>query len=483
VSLRARILLAFAAGLFLGFGLFGFWVGDRLRDSYAQSVEETMVDVSQLLAALVEEQSRIEPARATEALARLFASYKTRAFSARIFDLKKDTPALDVYVTDARGIVLFSSATPADVGRDFSRWRDVRLTLDGSYGSRSTRRDPADRRTSVFYVGAPIRDSQGRIIGSLSVVKERASIAGIVEGAVRKMLWLGLLVLALTLAMGGLLFQWITLPLGRLEAYVRSVSAGREAPLPRLAGREIASLGHAFEEMRIAVAGKREIERMTQALSHEMKSPLSAIEGAAELLQEPDMDSAPRARFLANIVGESRRARAILERLLQIASLEARPALDHREGVRLDVAAEAARDGLLGVYSARHVRLSLQPGPPAAVTGDPFLIQQCVRNLIENAIEFSPEGAEVRVRIEAAPREIAVVVEDDGPGIPAFARERIFEKFFSLERPHSGRKGSGLGLSFVKEVMARHGGRVTLESPSSEQGGTRATLRFPTSDF
>jgi len=71
-------------------------------------------------------------------------------------------------------------------------------------------------------------------------------------------------------------------------------------------------------------------------------------------------------------------------------------------------------------------------------------------------------------------------VEDDGSGVPDFAQGRIFDKFFSLERPSTGRKGSGLGLSFVKEVMALHGGRVRLESPLSERGGTRVRLVFST---
>jgi two-component system sensor histidine kinase CreC len=112
------------------------------------------------------------------------------------------------------------------------------------------------------------------------------------------------------------------------------------------------------------------------------------------------------------------------------------------------------------------------------VLGDPFLVQQCVRNLLQNAIEFSPDGAEVRLRIEPSDGEVQLVVEDDGPGVPDFAKERIFDKFFSLERPSTGRKGSGLGLSFVKEVMALHGGRVRLESPLSERGGTRVRLAF-----
>src|SRR5262245_37798586 len=255
-----------------------------------------MIDVSQLLAELVEREAAGAGVPSTAALERLFASYKARPFVARIYDVEKRGAALDVYVTDARGTVLYSSANRAEVGRDFSLWRDVKLTLEGRYGSRATRLDPADHTTSVFYIGAPIHDATGKIVGCLSVIKHRQSVTAMIEESVRRLAWLGLLAMALTAGMGALLFQWISVPIARLEGYVRSISAGRQAPLPPLRGGEIESLGRAFDEMRVAVEGKKEIERMAQALSHELKSPLSAIQGAAELLQEAEVPPAQKER-------------------------------------------------------------------------------------------------------------------------------------------------------------------------------------------
>jgi two-component system sensor histidine kinase CreC len=140
---------------------------------------------------------------------------------------------------------------------------------------------------------------------------------------------------------------------------------------------------------------------------------------------------------------------------------------------------EAARDGLLGLHTPRRMTVSLKGGESVSVDGDPFLIQQAVRNVLQNAIEFSPVEAEVRVSIEESGLEARILVEDDGAGVPEFAQARLFEKFFSLERPSTGRKGSGLGLSFVQEVMTLHGGRVVVESPMSPRGGTCLTLSFP----
>ena len=117
------------------------------------------------------------------------------------------------------------------------------------------------------------------------------------------------------------------------------------------------------------------------------------------------------------------------------------------------------------------------------VRGERFLLVQAVVNLVQNAIEFSPTGGRVTVRIEPCDgdqdgmREVRVVIDDQGPGVPEFARERIFERFYSLPRPDGGRKSTGLGLGFVREIAALHGGSVTVDNRA--EGGVRAVLRVP----
>lgn len=114
-------------------------------------------------------------------------------------------------------------------------------------------------------------------------------------------------------------------------------------------------------------------------------------------------------------------------------------------------------------------------GEAVLVRGERFLLARAVANLVQNAVDFSPKGGRVHVAVRReAERVVAVVVEDDGPGVPEFARERIFERFYSLPRPHSGRKSSGLGLSFVREVADLHEGSVRVENRA--EGGARATL-------
>jgi two-component system sensor histidine kinase CreC len=108
--------------------------------------------------------------------------------------------------------------------------------------------------------------------------------------------------------------------------------------------------------------------------------------------------------------------------------------------------------------------------------GERFLVRHAVQNLLQNALEFTPVGGRIEVSVRSAGDAVYVECADSGPGVPDYALERIFERFYSLPRPESGRKSSGLGLPFVKEVATLHGGWVTLEN--RPQGGARAILRL-----
>jgi two-component system sensor histidine kinase CreC len=109
--------------------------------------------------------------------------------------------------------------------------------------------------------------------------------------------------------------------------------------------------------------------------------------------------------------------------------------------------------------------------------GDPFLLRQLLGNLLDNAIDFSPPGGAVELRIGRAGDQLRIEVMDRGPGLPDFALERAFERFYSLPRPGDGARSSGLGLNFVAEIAKLHGGSVALGN--REGGGAVATVSLP----
>jgi two-component system sensor histidine kinase CreC len=111
------------------------------------------------------------------------------------------------------------------------------------------------------------------------------------------------------------------------------------------------------------------------------------------------------------------------------------------------------------------------------VQGDAFLLAQALGNLVHNAIDFTPAGGTVAMRIRAEAGQAVVAVEDTGSGVPDYALAQVFDRFYSLPRPDTGRKSSGLGLSIVREVARLHRGEATLENRT--EGGARAVLTLP----
>jgi two-component system sensor histidine kinase CreC len=462
MKIRTRIILSFALIVGVGFYFLVHHILRELRPRYLEAVEEALVDQANILAALVESQIQDEKIPIA-GLRTGLQQAAARRFEARIYRLTKTQVEERIYVTDDKGIVLFDSQGGKEEGRDFSRWRDVYLTLQGSYGARTTRLEPSDPRTSVLHVAAPLR-RQGKIVGVLIVSKPTTNINFFLETARPQILIAGGIAAVAVIVLGTLLSLWVTRPIQKLTAYAQAVRDGRPAILPDVGGSEMRVMGEALEEMREALEGKKYVEHYVQSLTHELKSPLAALQGAAELLNE-EMPMEDRRRFLANIRKEAERMSQIVDRMLKLASLEARRGLGPTEQVDLASLAGEAVSRLRPTWEKKGLKISID-AMDCPTVGERFLLEEALGNLLQNAIDFSPPQGTIRIAVRATPEGARVAVEDEGPGIPDFAREKIFERFFSLPHPDTGEKSTGLGLSFVREIAALHGGRIRGENRS-----------------
>ena len=254
----------------------------------------------------------------------------------------------------------------------------------------------------------------------------------------------------------------------------------RRLDLGLLGRRVIGAVGAAFNEMRDAIAGRHYVADYVQTLTHELKSPLSAIRGAAELLREPGMPEADRQRFIANVARETQRIQELVDRMMELTALERRRTLGPTETVALRPLLQELAGSAEAAGAPRHLRVVLDDGSDASVDGDALLLRRAVGNLLDNAIDFSPDGGTITLALTRKGRRVDISVRDQGPGIPEFAGSKVFEKFFSLARPHNQRKSTGLGLAFVKEIAQLHSGRVTLRN--ADGGGAVAALSLPCAD-
>ncbi len=474
---RTRIFVGILLVYALGVGLLMYRLLADIDPRYRESAEESLVETAHLLAAQVEQHSSAGLLDA-EPLRPVFRSLYARSFSARIFGFEKTGVELQALVIGRDGIVVFDSLGQRE-GEDFSQWRDVRGALAGEYRARTTPKIPGDELSSVMYVSAPVR-SGGEIVGVVSVGKPVQSLNQFVSAARRKTMIVGATSVAAVLVLALILSLWLVRPFGLIADYARYVRSQRSFSLPRLGRRALGTLGAAYDEMRDALAGRHYVADYVQTLTHELKGPLSAIRGAAELIQEPGMPEADRQRFSANIGRETQRIQELVDRMMELAALEQQRRLPKVEPVALrplleELAASAEASG-----AARGLRIELTAGAPAWVEGEAFLLRRAVGNLLANALEFSPDGGVVRIELAAQRRSVDVIVRDQGPGIPDYADERVFEKFYSLARPGTNKKSTGLGLPFVKEIAELHHGRVTLRNGVG--GGAVATLSLPLID-
>ncbi len=479
MNIGLRILLGYFLIVAIAALLLGRVFVQQVKPGVRQAMEDTLVDTANVLAELAADDllaGKMDSGRFAQRLRAL----RGRDIGARIWGFPKRDASYRVTVTDARGIVVFDS-DGRDVGRDNSRWNDVHRTLRGQYGARSTRDDPADDASSVMYVAAPVRDARGRIAGVLTVSKPNRAIAPFIARSQDVILRWGFVLLGSALLIGLLAAWWLSRQLGGLRRYADAVTAGERATLPsrgveKPAG-EFADLGRALETMRDRLEGRQYVERYVHALTHELKSPMAAIRGSAELLEAP-LPDADRRRFATSIGAQVGRMGEMVDKLLALAAVEHRQRIEHPEQVDARELLRLAAGDVAPQAQSAGVRLQVEAGEgDMTLQGDAFLLRQLLVNLLDNAIAFSPRGATVHAEVQAESGALQICVRDEGPGIPDYAVDRVFERFYSLPRPVTGERSSGLGLSLVQEVAALHGGSATLANRAG--GGAEAVVVLP----
>ena len=487
MKLGLRLLLCF----FLITGIAAFFVlrvfSAEIRPSVARVVEDMLVDTANILAELVEDDLAAMPAGGTlEAapFAERLRDYAERPVDARIWGMSKRSLDYRVYVTDMQGrVVLDTGARPSGVavGQDYSQWRDVALTLKGQYGARATREVAIEGQPSVLYVAAPIRQGK-RLIGVLTVAKPMSTVQKFIDRAEREILVKGLWLMGLSLLVGVLVTGWIVWSVRRLRDYAQHVELGQRGgervQAPVLSG-ELGDLARAMEGMRDRLEGHEHVEHMVRALTHELKSPLAAIGGAAELLQD-ELPAADRQAFATQVQEQAARMQRLVERLLELSKLEHRRRLEHLLAVDLATCADEALAQARGRAQQRGLSLHWVQRDAASVLGEPELMHLAMSNLLDNAIDFSTPGGRIELSVRREGTQALLTVRDHGPGVPDYALARLGERFYSTPRAvepgEPPRKGSGLGLAIVRQVMQLHGGEVAW---APAEPGLAVTLRWP----
>lgn len=301
-----------------------------------------------------------------------------------------------------------------------------------------------------------------------------------------------LLTAGVVLALGALT-SWLVIrrglrPVDRMIETASAIAAGdlSQRVDHRDDRSELGRLAHALDDMlaqlETAFAEREEsqarLRRFVGDASHELRTPVAAIRGYAELYRQGGIEPGEALeRAMARIEGESERMGRLVEDLLLLARLDQQQPLEQADVDLLALARDAVSD-LRATDPDRPVTLDAPETGPVTVTGDERRLRQILANLLANARVHTPEGTPVHVRVGRDGDEAVVAVADEGPGIAPADRARVFERFFRAD-PSRARSsgGAGLGLSIVAAVVDAHGGRVELESGPGE--GATFTVRLP----
>lgn len=267
-------------------------------------------------------------------------------------------------------------------------------------------------------------------------------------------------------------------PVQRMKRQVAARRASDLSPLPTAGLPEevlplVGEINLLFERLQRARSVQ---QKFIADAAHELRSPLAALKLQAQALRRT-MDDGARQDAIERLNEGMERAIELSGQLLSLAREEAGEAMPHPEEVELEQLAREAVAEVLPQAQARGIDVGLAPGEPASVQGERQALHVLLRNLLDNAIKYSPPHGTVDIRIEAgADGGASLVVEDSGPGIADAEHERVFDRFYRV--PGTEAPGSGLGLAIVKTVAERHHARVEL-GRSQRLGGLAVAVRFP----
>lgn len=460
---------------------------ERLNDGMRQSAESVVVDTANILAALMEDQLKQSqsnnPSIDTSQIGRILSLVDQRTLSATIYQVTKTSIDTEVYITDSQGVVVFDS-TGQSVGEDFSKWRDVHITLKGEYGARTSyisryETDPDDPKAMV--IAAPINHN-GAILGVVSVLKPINSLEGHLLTESKQLQRYAFILLLLALVLGYLLSLWFTHSLNRIANYANDMAEGKPVEPPILRDARLAELSNSISHMRKQLDGKEYVENYIHSLTHELKTPITSIRGAVELMSE-DMPVEDRALFLNNINTSNQRMSRLVERMLSLAKLEGLTELVATTEFDLIPTIRRLVQERAPTIKRHQINVSQPQQTNFNCRGDKVLISQAVANLLDNAISFCDNRGQVDISLSPSDGAFQVTIFNQGEPIPEFAKAKLYDRFFSLPRPiredessERARKSTGLGLSFVKEIMKLHKGQVAIENIDQ---GVVATLTWP----
>ena len=517
LSIFFRIWLALAlvliiCGVVAFTQLFGY-----VKPTAQQVIEDTLLDTSKLLAASLQMPLSSGQLYDEQYQTKLDAAFIGTPTISKTTDPEyknKSPSSFRIYVTDDKGVVIYDSLPEPDndEGQDYSRWNDVYLTLNGQYGARSTTLDHNQRDGTVMYVAQPIKDETGNLIGIISVGKPVASVLPYLDDTRNRMLITALLMSIAALILAGLVAWWLKQSISLVTQYTSALAEDTKKPYFYL-GHELNSLTDTIESMKHRLENRAYVTDYVHTLTHELKSPLTAIRASSELLEDDGLDKEDQQMLIQSIGEQSIKMQQLIDRLLLLAKVEQptfklnrqlTPLLPLLQTLAKDNSAKLQQQHLapIDIYlNDKRVTetTTLSPNTLANtnVFADQFWLVQVLQNVLDNAIHFADSTVVIylhNIAQHGSAQTVTIDIFNNGKLLPEYAVDKAFDRYFSLSHQSQAaekasehvpdksskleikqaqqpnvtsntlKKGTGLGLTLVKQVIEHHGGQVTINN-------------------
>ena len=376
-----------------------------------------------------------------------------------------ELPGGDLRVTwvSADGTVLYDNEAQAQTLPNHSNRPEIQEALSSGMGETVRRSDTLNMNT--FYYALRLND--GTV---LRLAAQARSMPSVFMAAGPVVLVIALFVFGVCVLLSHLLTAQLIAPIDQMAEHLDepgSVSVYREL-------EPFAQKIRSQHEKILAAAKSR--QDFTANVSHELKTPLTAISGYAELIENRMVDEDQQLRFAGEIRKSAARLLSLINDILQLSELDEAEKPMQMQSVELFALAREVCQNLRVQADSRKIRLQCF-GREAEVTGDRELLKELMENLVQNSIRYNREGGFVQVTVKQTGGKASLTVEDNGIGIPKDAQERVFERFYRVDKSRSRETGgTGLGLAIVKHIAQIHDAQVELFSELGK--GTKVTVLF-----
>ena len=475
MSIFIRIWFFFGLIILLGLWFMSYTFNQQVKPNVRQVVEDTLAENANIIAMLVAEdvyEHKVSTAQFDQKIQQAL----NRKLNATIWQHNKKEINQQIYITDAKGIVIYDSQGIA-TGQDYSQWNDIYLTLQGKYGVRSTRNydmkgNDLGSSNSTMFIAAPIYyqvKQQQQLIGVVSIGKPNRSVQPYIQRSENQLFRQAAWITLLSLFLASLVAYWLKHSIDRVRKYAQALAPVNQAPHFRSA-QELNLVSQAIETMREKLEDRAYVEHYVNTLTHELKSPLTAIQASAELLKE-DLPLQHQQQFATHIHEQSQRLKILIDRMLLLTRLEKSKHQIERQTFNLSALIQQVLQQYTSQMQHKKIQCLLEIENECMIQADRFWLQQTIANVLDNALDFAPHSAKILLQLHHNKNHqgIEFKIFNEGEWIPDYALSQVFNTYFSLPRPLSQQRSSGIGLSIVKQVIEQHHGQIFIENIQENQ--------------